>query len=247
MSTVPQPDPGEELHTSWAATLIAELTSILTRLGVLEAATPVNLCDTAGQDVADAGAAGSSTYASRCDHVHEGVHSLVAGTNITLSPTSGLGDVTVASSGGGVALEGDYTTWTLSQTVVVTSGTRFIEDGSCFTNDEASILVNADGSLYLVTVSTGAISLLTTDMSVQSSIESDTSVLGKYMVTVSQNNKNVFIYRNGALAQTLTVANAGTDNYYYVIISPSGKYILISHFYYAGGVESYTWQIYEGA
>lgn len=101
LSSLPQPTAGDELHTSWATTLIAELTSMLTRLGLLEAATVVDLCDSAGQDVADAGAVGTSTYASRCDHKHEGVHSLVAGTNITLDPASGLGDVTVTAAAGG--------------------------------------------------------------------------------------------------------------------------------------------------
>ena len=112
LSSVPQPTPGDELHTSWASTLIAELTSMLTRLGLLEAATVVDLCDSAGQDVADAGAVGTSTYASRCDHKHEGVHSLVAGTNITLSPSSGLGDVTVTASAGGGGLQAGRTTYT---------------------------------------------------------------------------------------------------------------------------------------
>ena len=104
MCALVQKNEGDEVHQAWFTQLVAYVTDILSRLGILEAATVVDLCDSAGQDVADAGAVGTSTYASRCDHKHEGVHSLVAGTNITLSPSSGLGDVTVNSSGGGMTM-----------------------------------------------------------------------------------------------------------------------------------------------
>jgi hypothetical protein len=66
------------------------------------------VCNTAGQDVASAGAAGSSSDASRCDHKHKGVSKIVAGTNITINPTSGVGAVTVnatAAAGGVTKVE----------------------------------------------------------------------------------------------------------------------------------------------
>ena len=62
------------------------------------------VCSEAGQDVAATGAAGSAATAARCDHEHKGVSKLVAGTNITLDPTSGVGEVEVSAAGGGVTI-----------------------------------------------------------------------------------------------------------------------------------------------
>jgi hypothetical protein len=46
-------------------------------------------------DVGAANAAGAATNFPRRDHVHEGVHTIVAGDYVNISPGSGLGDVTV--------------------------------------------------------------------------------------------------------------------------------------------------------
>lgn len=57
--------------------------------------TSTSLCDTTPADVTDTPTAGTSTEASRCDHAHEGVHSVSKSGDTAL-----FGDVTVTGSGG---------------------------------------------------------------------------------------------------------------------------------------------------
>jgi hypothetical protein len=56
------------------------------------------------QDIASAASAGAQPLASREDHKHKGVSKIVAGTNITIDPATGVGAVTVtaAAAAGGV-------------------------------------------------------------------------------------------------------------------------------------------------
>lgn len=76
-------------------------------------------CNDNPKPVAAVASPGTSHKLSRCDHVHEGVHKIVAGTNVTISPTSGLGDVTVNASSGGCTLAAngadDDFTWDAAQ------------------------------------------------------------------------------------------------------------------------------------
>lgn len=82
---------------------------------------------TAPVDPGVAAAAGGSFKAAAQNHVHQGVHSIVAGTGITLAPISGLGDVTVNSATGG----GDISTFGAEQ-IDPGANTRFLIPGYAF-------------------------------------------------------------------------------------------------------------------
>jgi hypothetical protein len=57
--------------------------------------------DLTPEPIASSGNPGISSALARSDHTHEGVHRIIAGSNIVISPADGKGDVTISSTGGG--------------------------------------------------------------------------------------------------------------------------------------------------
>lgn len=82
-----------------------------------------------------------------------GVTSIVAGTNVTISPTNGLGAVTINASGSGGGGGISAVTGSLGISAVTTSGTVAL------TNTGVRSLAAATGSGYTVSASTGAVTL----------------------------------------------------------------------------------------
>jgi hypothetical protein len=223
---------------------------MLTRLGLLEAVTVPQLCDVAGQDVADAGAAGTAITSSRCDHVHEGVHSLVAGTNITLSPSSGLGDVTVTSSGGGGGVtEGDYSSYALQSTILDASDDGGVNYGSAFNTTETKIVVVDDGyNITVIDVAAGTESDSGVNTPGWYVATNGQSVFGKYVAAVVVNTYDKFyIFKDGVLLQTVDIEDT-FDRFYGLVVSPTGQYILAGYKdASASAPNRYHWKLYKGS
>jgi hypothetical protein len=57
--------------------------------------------DLTPEPIASSGDPGISSALARSDHTHEGVHRIIAGSNIVISPVDGKGDVIISSTGGG--------------------------------------------------------------------------------------------------------------------------------------------------
>lgn len=104
------------------------------------------VCDKTPQPVGPFNDPGVSPCLSRCDHVHEGVHQLIAGANITLVPANGKGDVEVS------APAPNNLAWmavNISRTVVAGDGDEEFtclseDDGAPFTPKHADLLLYND-------------------------------------------------------------------------------------------------------
>src|SRR4030042_3752704 len=151
----------------------------------------------------------------------------------------------------GVVTEGDYSDYTLTQTINPTDSASKITTNSYFEGDTRIWLAEAGvGNLNIITVATGA--LTNTDIYLSSSfVDNDfgASIYGKYYCLVNGSDKTkAYIYKNGVLLKTLTVPDTINDTYDTILMSQTGKYLLI---YYRDGSEAgnnrFKYQIWEGS
>ena len=132
-----------------------------------------------------------------------------------------------------VALEGDYSTWSLTRDSVVTSGQMTIAEDSGFSQDETTFRFMKQGDdLWLYDVATGTITALGKNVgSVANYSMNSRSILGKYHAFTQYSTwKNIYILKQASLIQTIAVDNVTSDEAWYVCFSPSGKYLMVAYY-----------------
>ena len=238
-----------ETHMNLIIDAINDLISDLEDL-IAEVAGLCSVCSTAGQDVASSGAAGSASTASRCDHAHRGTSRIIAGTGISISPTTGYGAVTVTATGGvSSPVEGDFTGYTLKSWLDVIDRTYSIYELSCFSRDESVAYLNDESkNLWILTID--GFTRVDTGKNMEpygeSTIQATKSVFNKYIAWIDDDLKSIHVYKNNSLLETIDVEVEETDWYDSILMSPSGRYILAS---YTRHLETYDyyWVLYEAA
>lgn len=243
MTDIECPEEGTEIDPAWMCTVVTIVNDIVNELAAL-------LCDTAAADVASTAAAGTSEAASRCDHAHKGVFRNIAGDGISVN--NEYGSVTIsADTGPGGVFEGDYSSYATKSTIAADSNIYNIKRVHAWALDE-TVFLYADGGndLQLVNISAGTITDTTKDVSNPGEHSYHTqSKFGKYAVfTERTSQKELYIYKDGVLLQTLETDDTSNDSVFYLVMSPSGKYIICS--YWDGseaGDARYKIRIYEGS
>ena len=151
----------------------------------------------------------------------------------------------------GLVTEGDYSTYTRIQNINPTEAFQGIHDRSRFTNSESQIMLvtTSDRSLIIITISDG--SYTDTGYNMEGSAESEytaSSMHGKYYVMVDDTPDTLYIYKDGSLLQTISVDDALNHIFESVLMSPSGKYFIISYYMYEeAGSNRSRYHIYEGS
>jgi hypothetical protein len=236
---------GQQIPLSWYLAVRNACLNHKNRIESLEAVSH-SLCDTTPQNVGSSGSAGSANTASRCDHVHQGVHKLIAGAGVTLSPSSGLGDVTVTVTGVGGQVEGDYSNYQFLKEIMDPLDIGGLCLGSVFRTDEkAALIVDYNDEIRLIDVEAGTISDTGVETYGWTTARHTSSVFGKYAAFQKYlNPRTTAIFKNCTLLQTISTEE---EDYTHLgcLLSPFGKYLIIGIDKATGGYDRYYY-VYEG-
>jgi hypothetical protein len=124
-------------------------------------------------------------------------------------------------------LEGDYSTWTIYDTVV---GYRPVDWAFLIDKNEAKIIFYDITAYkvrsYDIALKTVSDALFTIYHPFGSGICADKSICGTYIVARDEGD-NVYVFKNGELIKTISGEELGIEGIEAVGISPKGKYIVV--------------------
>ena len=159
-----------------------------------------------------------------------------------------------------VALEGDYSTWTIYDTFQDNDASNGGLRQEAIINKEETKIVLLDIFAYMIKTYTIATKTLSSGlMSDMNYFDGDSYLLNEKKVSVQQtyivtmgvttffpNFSKIYIVKNGALTQTLTDSDLGiaANSIRNVAISPSGKYIVVSG--YISALSAMGWVVLIG-
>lgn len=147
-----------------------------------------------------------------------------------------------------LVLEGDYAAWTLAWESVnaVVSVTDALCVPSSFNAIETIVLVHSGfEDMAVITVATGVFTEYVNYSDGATEQNQDRSVLGTYQASIyAPTPDELRIWKDGALIQTIN-RDAALDEFRGVVVSPSGRYILVLYYDNSDGDEKF--RLYEGA
>lgn len=144
-------------------------------------------------------------------------------------------------------VEGDFTNWAEkweSDPLVVVYD-RFSHGSGFNALEEKAIIIDVNNNLVSVTVADGTLGTEHANWAVGTGTTkmSDKSVFGRYLALIDGNERYLRIFKDGELIKTIE-RDAVLDELYGVVISPSGKYIIIMVWDDSGS--DYRLRCYEG-
>lgn len=148
-------------------------------------------------------------------------------------------------------IEGDYSTWTLLKTFTALAGLAWIRVLSSFNGTETiALVIDNDYYFWIFDVAAGTATKGATRLKAQGDAQdADRSAFGKYYVAINYaTDQNVYVYKDGVLVQTIDIPDVHYDSFEGVVVSRSGKYILLSWYDTSEtGDNRYKALLYEGS
>jgi len=150
----------------------------------------------------------------------------------------------IATGGGGA--EGNFTFYSKKWETDSPTGDANLDQWCCFTNGEAKVIaVDSYMNILIIDVAAGTVVDSGLDTYMSGVQYGHYSITGKYAVYIYKSpNRNAHVFKDGVKIQTLDAPDPVNDRLYAVLMSPSGKYILLGNLDY-DGTDDYV--LYEGS